>query len=379
MTGFLPTQALTLRKKIHWVAILYLAEGFPFGIVVKTLPIYFKDHGVPNRVIGGLALLTVPWSLKVLWSPLLDRWPRYGRWASGCLLCMAVLIAIIPSFDPGAITWPLVVLLVLIAVAGATNDIAIDAYTIRLVDRGQEGPVNGVRVAAYRVAIILSGALFLSQKSALGYPALFRITAAFLLLLAFIAWRAPSEPRRSEGDREGFTAILAGVRAWLARPGSLGVLFFILLYNLGDVAIAPMVSPFWLDRGYEVEELGWITLGLGIGLTIAGALVGGVIVSRIGIFRALWTLGLTQGFSNLGYAGAAFWGWGRPGMYAASMVESFTDGLGTAALLAFLMRLCEKELAATQYALLSAVFALSRAIFGAPSGLAAEGMATSAH
>jgi PAT family beta-lactamase induction signal transducer AmpG len=365
---------LALRRKLGWVAFLYLAEGFPFGMVIYTLPVYLKDSGVSNQTIGALSLLALPWSAKVLWSPLVDRWPDYRRWIAACLVGLAVLFLLLPAFDPASPGRGLLGLLVLMAIVGATSDIAIDAYTIRLVNAGEEGEVNGVRVAAYRVALILSGALFLSQKTALGYPALFRLAGVFLLALAAVVWLAPRGAARWERGREGFRRILAGVWAWLAQPGSLGVICFILLYNLGDIAIAPMIRPFWMDSGYEVEEIGWISLGLGIGMTIVGALVGGVIVSRIGIFRGLWTLGLTQGFSNLGYAGAAYWGWGRPGLYASSIVESFTDGLGSAALLAFTMRLCEKEWAATQYAFLSAVFALTRAIFGAPTGYAAATM-----
>ena len=160
-------------------------------------------------------------------------------------------------------------------------------------------------------------------------------------------------------------------RAWIARPGAFGVFLFVLLYKLGDTAMGPMVKPFWVDRGLRLEEIALISSTFGVGMSIAGALTGGVLTSRWGIFRALWILGLLQALSNLGYATVAWTGAGRGGIYAASLIESFTGGLGTAAFLAFLMNICDKQQAATQYALLSAVFNLSGTLAGSISGFGA--------
>lgn len=145
-----------------------------------------------------------------------------------------------------------------------------------------------------------------------------------------------------------------------------------LTYKLGDASMGPMVKPFWIDRGLSPTEIAAVSNTLGVGLTILGALVGGALTSRLGIFRSLWMLGLAQAFSNLGYAGAAWLDLGRPGIYTASALESFTGGLGTAAFLAFLMRVCEPAQAATQYAALSALFSLTRTVASAASGLGAE-------
>jgi len=135
--------------------------------------------------------------------------------------------------------------------------------------------------------------------------------------------------------------------------------------------MGPMVKPFWLDRGLTLEEIGVVSTGFGVGASVAGALAGGWLTSRYGILRGLIFLGALQAFSNLGYAGVALLDGGRLSIYAASLFESFTGGLGTAAFLAFLMHICDPEEAATEYALLSALFGLTRTIAGSISGFSA--------
>jgi PAT family beta-lactamase induction signal transducer AmpG len=146
----------------------------------------------------------------------------------------------------------------------------------------------------------------------------------------------------------------------------------VLLYKLGDAAIGPMVKPFWVDRGLTLEEIALVSTTFGVGAAVVGSLVGGVFTSRRGIFTSLWVLGLVHASANLGYAAAAWSGAGRPAIYAASLAESFTAGLGTAAFLSFLMNVCDKEQAATQYALLSALFNLSGSFAGSLSGRGVE-------
>jgi PAT family beta-lactamase induction signal transducer AmpG len=146
------------------------------------------------------------------------------------------------------------------------------------------------------------------------------------------------------------------------------VLGFVLLYKLGDASMGPMVKPFWLDRGLSVEEIGFVSTTLGVVASLAGALLGGYWTSRAGIFRALWVFGVFQALSNLGYAAAAATDGGRSAIYLASLLESFTGGLGTASFLAFLMHICDKRHAATEYAFLSALFGFTRTLAGARSG-----------
>ncbi|MEA2625938.1 MAG: transporter, family, beta-lactamase induction signal transducer AmpG [Candidatus Binatota bacterium] len=358
---------MTTRRKLAWVSILYFAEGLPFGLIVDNLPVYFRAHGVSLVDVGLLSLVGLPWSLKLLWAPLVDTTGHHRRWIAAALACMAAGMAALCTLDPSRVGVSLWLLLFAFVMASATQDIAIDGYTVALIDRGEEGVANGLRVSAYRAAMIVGGGGLVLLAYRVGWTAAF-VTAAVLLLAIAVAVSAlPAIPVES-GPRPEW---LPTFRAWLNRPGAAFVLLFVLTYKLGDASMGPMVKPFWLDRGLSVAEIGTVSNTGGIALGVAGALAGGVFTSRYGVFTGLWALGLTQALSNLGYAAAAWSEAGRAGIYAASLFESFTGGLGTAAFLAFLMRACDRELAASQYALLSALFALTRTLAGSVSGYAA--------
>jgi PAT family beta-lactamase induction signal transducer AmpG len=351
-----------------WVAVLYFAEGLPFGVVKDVLPVYFRVHGVSLRDIGLTNLLSLPWALKFLWAPVVDQVGERRQWIAGALVTMAAAMLVAQGVPPAPVAAALVALLLLFTAAAATQDVAIDAYTIEMLAPGEEGIANGIRVSAYRVALIVAGGVIVAVAARAGWNGALSATAALLALLAAAVLALPRLARR----RQTATAWLQSFRAWLGRPGAGAVFLFIMLYKVGDTAMGPMVRPFWVDRGLTLDDIAFVTTAFGVGATIAGALVGGVLTSRIGIFHGLWLFGLLQALSNLGYATAAWADAGRPGIYAASLVESFTGGLGTAAFLSFLMNVCDKDQAATQYALLSAVFNLSGTLVGSVSGLGAE-------
>ena len=351
-----------------WIAGFYFAEGLPFGIVVDNLPVYFRVHGVSLAAIGMLSLLGLPWTLKVLWAPLVDRFGERRHWITAALLSMGVILLVLPWLDPASPGFWIWSLLFLFTMASATQDVAIDAWTIGIVAPGEEGIANGIRVSAYRAALVLAGGGLVVLAGQFGWSPVFMLAAGLFFLLALCAWQSPRPVLpRSQEARSWFGPLLA----WARRPGAWAVVAFILLYKLGDAAMGPMVKPFWLDRGLTLEEIGVVSTGFGVGASVAGALAGGWLTSRYGILRGLIFLGALQAFSNLGYAGVALLDGGRLSIYAASLFESFTGGLGTAAFLAFLMHICDPEEAATEYALLSALFGLTRTIAGSISGFSA--------
>lgn len=422
---------LTTKNKLFWVALLYFVEGFPFGLIIDAFPVYFRTHGVSLKEIGLLSLIGLPWTLKFLWAPLVDLYGKRRHWIVGCQLLLAATLLILISLPAGEVGPLLWVLMVGLATFSATQDIAIDAYTIELLDPEEMGSANGVRVTTYRVALIAAGGLFVAAAGFIGWQAAFTSAAALLLISAFLSSRAPDPgalPLEDSSSPAGVNPVKIGPGAkdydqkevvkispnaqsygvplggrnvnhgapfkispgakdygapfveavWVPlkqfweRPGFLFVALFVLLFKLGDMAMGPMVKPFWVDRNFTPVQIGLVPGTLGVASTIAGALLGGALTSRWGIFKALWILGIAQAVSNLFYAAAAWLPPSLTMMYTASVVESFTGGLGTAPFLAFLMSICDKRHAATQYALLSALFGLTRSVSGAFSGVATE-------
>jgi len=455
-----PTDAPKLLKsKLFWVGLLYFAEGFPLGVFYDVFPVQFRQQGVDLRDIGLIGLIGLAWTLKFLWAPAVDHYRRHRVWMAVVDMAMgAVLVALALQGDFGPWAWFAIGVFALLS---ATNDIAIDGYTIELLDKRELGLANGVRIALYRVGMLASGVM-LVLSDYVGWPATYLAAAVMLGLLALACLQAPRE--RQAIAREGLSlarelrtlathplaltavvlfflgtvwlvdrttrwsvqfpelwtyalvagaAIVGGSTLFRSRENAafetlshgpmfgalmellrrrymLPVIAFILLFKLGDAAMGLMVKPFWVDAGFSASAIGLVSVNLGLVLSIVGGVVGGAITDRIGIFHALWILGLFQALSNLFYTYAAYAiplassGADLPIsqvalMYGASGFESFTGGLGTAAFLAFLMAIVNKDHSATEYALLSSVFALSRSLAGWASGYGAEGLGYSAY
>ena len=378
------TQPLSTRTKLTWVALLYFSEGLPFGLLFDAFPVYYRMHGVGLTEIGLLSLVGLPWTLKFLWAPLVDVWGSRRSWIVACQGLLAIDLCLLLFFDSaatgsvGSVLW---VGLIVLAVLSATQDIAIDAYTIELLDQSEMGPANGVRVSTYRVALIIAGGVFVGAAGLIGWQAAFLTAAVLLAVLACVSTQIPlvaslsQDPKDSKGPQSSQSWPVAfkngffnPLQNFWQRPGVVQVLLFVLFFKLGDMALGPMVRPFWVDREFSPLQIGAIPGTVGVVSTILGALLGGRLTKRWGLFRALWVLGTVQAGSNLFYAATAALPRSELLMYVASCVESFCGGLGTAPFLAFLMSVCDKRQAATQYALLSALFGLGRSLSGAFSG-----------
>ncbi len=367
---------MSLRRKLAWVGLLYFAEGFPFGLVVDLFPTYFRHPeglGLSLADIGLLTLASLPWTLKFFWAPLVDWAFTRRAWIIACQFGLGgVILGFLWAGSEAGIG--IGALLLSMAVLSATQDVAIDAYTIELLDPKEMGPANGLRVTTYRVALIAAGGWFVAMADPifhLGWKPVIGAAAVLMIGLSFISTRIPSLPSHPQA-RTPFEIMGQSLGQFFTRPGFIFIMLFVLTFKLGDMAMGPMVRPFWVDRNFTPIQIGLIPGTVGVLSTIAGALIGGWFTARVGIFHGLWILGLLQAASNLVYALAAAMPPSLALMYAASITESFTGGLGTAPFLAFLMSICDKQHAATQYALLSALFGLTRSISGPFSGFAAE-------
>ena len=364
----------TEHRGLMWtVAALYVAEGLPAGIFHDLVQVWLLEvHNVSLGKLGLVSLLAMPWTFKALWSPLIDRYGTASRWISGALLAVALVTAVLPLIPSGLPVWAL---LAVLTTASATADVAIDGYTATVVPPELHGRVNGWRVAAYRAAMLVAGGGAVAAAAWVDWRIIFFGVGVATLGLAVWATRLPKVERPKQDAADWF----AELWEWLTQPGSWALFCFVLLFKMGDAAMAPMVKPFWL-KGADLGlvELGMVSITIGAFLTVAGALIGGELATRWGLFRALWVLGAAQAISNLGYMAAA----ADPSrwlVYSASMIESFCSGLGVAAFLAFLMRVCEAKQAATRFALLTALSMVARNIAGAPSGFLVEAWGFSAY
>ena len=454
-----------LSNKLFWIGLLYFSEGYPLGVFYEIFPVYFRQQGVELRQIGVLSLLGLAWTLKFLWAPAIDYWRHHRRWMAAvdvAMGCAMVYFSMQAGFGP--VVW---IAIGVFTALSATNDIAIDGYTIEYLEKDELGLANGIRIGLYRVGMLASGFVLMASEW-LGWRGAFMLSAGVFFVLAAACLFAPRErermtPRGNIGAELaalarsplalaivaafvlGVVWLIDGTTKWsarianfwvyacigaalvagavaamgrlqagktpavnrgntrattealesgpvfgalmelLRRPAIIPVLIFILVFKLPDAAMGFMVKPFWVDAGFSAAQIGLVSVNIGLGLSIAGGIVGGWITDRIGIFSSLWILGLAQAVSNLGYwiaagiipltgPGATIPAEHMAVLYAASATESFTGGLGTAAFLAFLMAIVEKERAATEYALLSSVFALSRSVAGWVGGLGAQSM-----
>lgn len=360
----------TRGSRLAWIGALAFASGFPYGFVNELLPVWLRATGGELAQVGLIAAASFPWTFKFLWAPLVDRYGSRRSWIASCLLLLAALLLILPLVPAGGEGSAFWVLLVAIVAFSATQDVAIDAYVVETTSRAELGVANSVRIACYRVAMLAAGGALLWLGGRAGWTIAFRLAAFLLAALALLAWRAPAPIRSTDAP----PALLAPLRALAARPGIAAVLAFALLFKLDIAAMEPMMRPFWVDRGFTLEEIGVVLTTGRIVATVSGAALGGVLTSRWGIMQALWALGAVQALSSLGYAWAATAAPAKSLILSAALFESFAAGLGTAAFVAYLMSVCERRFAATQFALLSALVALTRNLAGGASGELAERM-----
>lgn len=350
------------------VVVLEVASGLPYGVVNELVPVWLKVHGVDTKTLGVLTLVGLPWTLKALWAPLVDRHLSFHAWILAGLGAAALTIALLPVVGP--VPALLGALLLAIAFASATQDVAIDGYLVAAVPPEDQGRATGVRVASYRGAMALVGGGAVVLGDQVGWDVAFGAAVATLVVAGLFVARLPAAPRPPPTPAADWAGLFG---RWVAEPGTLWLFAFVLLYKLGDSAMGPMVKPFLLDTGLSATEVGMLSSTGGAVLVAIGAVLGGEFLSRVGLPAGVLTLGALQAVSNLGYAGAA-WAGTREAAYVASLTESLTAGLGTAALLALAMRAASGSQGATRFALLTAIVGLTRTLSGAISGFAVEGM-----
>jgi MFS transporter, PAT family, beta-lactamase induction signal transducer AmpG len=357
------------------------SSGLPLYLLVNLLPAWLRSEHVELSAIGLFALIQVPFTWKFLWSPLVDRYalPLLGRRRGWMLATQLLLLGSIPAFGhlrPQLDLWSVAYLAAAVAFFAATQDIVLDAYRRELLPDRELGLGNAIHVQAYRISSLVPGALALILADRLPWDAVFALTALFMLPgianTLLIAEPALARP----APRTLYEAVVEPFREFIARSGwrqGLLVLAFIFLYKLGDSMATALATPFYLDLGFSLSDIGLVAKNAGLWASVVGGLLGGFWMLKIGINRALWLFGVVQVVSILGFAWLAYAQQPDRLLLAAVIAfEALGVGLGTAAFTAFIARTTDPRYTATQFALFTSLASVPRSLVNATTGWIVE-------
>jgi PAT family beta-lactamase induction signal transducer AmpG len=353
--------------------VLGFASGLPLALTSGTLQAWATVEGVPLQEIGFLTLVGTAYTIKFLWAPLVDRYvpPLLGRrrgWMLVTQLLLAMAIMAMGALSPSAALMPLAMLAVLVAFLSATQDIAFDAYCTDVLRKEERGAGAAIKVMGYRLAMIVSGGLALILADQwIGWGNTYVLMGGLMLLCALATLWAPEPEHVARAPRSLREAVAEPLHEFFTRRGALAILLLIVLYKLGD-AFAGALSTTFLIRGagFTPTEVGTVNKVLGLAATIIGALAGGSLMSRWGLYRSLMAFGLLQAVSNLAYWLIAVSPKNIWLMATGVGIENLCGGLGTASFVGLLMALCRQRFSATQFALLSALSAVGRTYLAGP-------------
>lgn len=375
------------NRRMGALLLLGFASGLPLALSGGTLQAWLTVQGVSLKDIGFATLIGQAYVFKFLWAPLMDRvelpWlaPRLGRRRAWLVPVQSLLAVVllgmawrgVPAAGGGAELAPVVALAVALAFLSASQDIVIDAYRTDVLPAEERGAGAAVLVLGYRSAMIVSGGLALWLASTwLGWRGTYALMGALMGAAVLATLWAPPPPGHVAAPPTMLAAVVEPAREFLARRGALALLAAIVLYKLGD-AFAGALSTTFLIRGagYSPAVVGLTYKTMGLASTIVGALLGGGLLARLGLWRALVLFGIAQGAANLAYWGLAVLPPNLALMASAVGIENLTSGMGTAAFVAWLSALCDARFSATQFALLSALSAVGRVYVGPVSAMLA--------
>ena len=353
------------------------SSGLPLSLTGSTMQAWMKDSGVDLTTIGAFALVGIPYSLKFLWAPVLDRYtlPFFGRRRGWIFVWQLVLVAAIAGMglvDPKEHLGVLALLALFVAFSSASQDIVIDAWRTETLTAAEYGAGAGAQTIGYRAAMLVSGAAALALADALPWRTVYFVMAgAMALSIGYTIFAAEPKltvsPPRTLAEAAVFPLV-----EFMKRKGAVENLAFIILYKLDVVMALALTTPFLQELGFTKTVIAGVNKGGGLAAVILGTLAGGALLPKLGMKRALWIFGLAQGIATLSFLGLSIVGKSYPLMVFAICADNFFSGMGTAAYAAFLMSLCNPKFTATQFALLSSLMALTRTVAGAPTGWLAE-------
>ncbi len=385
------SQSLTpyRNRRVLLVLPLGFASGLPLLLTFTTLSAWLASASVSRTAIGAFALVGLPYALKFIWAPLLDWLPppipigRRRGWGIAIQLALIGAVLALAASEPQYHLRRMAILAVIVAFLSASQDIVIDAWRVEILSPEQQGPGAGMIQTGYRIAMLVAGAgaLFIADHA--GWFAAYA-TMAMLLLIGIITLMLAPEPTAPivtrihrlhgwDALRQWFATAIGGPFVDFAqRPFWSWILLFVLTYKLGEALAGVMAMPLYISLGFSLSEIAAVSKLVGFFATIVGALVGGFVAARFGIFRALILCGLLQSGGNLFYVLQAVGGHRLDYLALCVTAENLTGAMAGAVLVAYLSDLCSPAFTATQYALLSSLAVVGRTLLGSSAGVLAD-------
>ena len=372
------TYTTFFNKKMAAILCLSFSSGVPLALTGGTLQAWMSSQKVDLTVIGIFSLVSLPYTLKFLWAPFMDRYvPRVlGRRKGWIFITQVALILALSAMafcDPVKAPGLLAGIAFLVAFCSASQDIVIDAYRAEVLTPLELGNGAAINNFGYRMAMLFSGAFALILSDHLSWRQIYLLMAA-AVGLGLITTLLISEPAGMKASRSLKEAFVGPLQEFFSRKGVLEVILFIVIYKLDVVVTLAMMTPFFMQLGFSKTDIGAVMKGFGLLATLTGTFAGGFWMIRLGIERSLWYFGILQGISGLCFYFLAKVGHHYPLMVASIATENFFSGMGNAAYAAFLMSLCNPQFTATQFALLTSLMAVTRTLIGAPTGWMAKNM-----
>ncbi len=378
-----PVKHTLFNKRMLACVMLGFSSGLPLYLLFQLLPAWLRTEGLDLKTIAVFSLIQLPYTWKFIWAPLMDRYnliAQMGRRRSWMLLTQAALFITICAYgfvDPKLNITSIAVISTLVALFSASQDIVIDAFRREILSDEELGLGNSVHVNAYRISGLVPGSLALILSDHLPWSSVFWIVALFMIpgmLMTIFA----TEPNRAVAPKSLRDSVIEPFTEFINRSGikhALLVLLFILLYKLGDSMATALATPFYIDMGFSNTDIGTIVKGSGLVMQIAGGLIGGFWMLKVGINRGLWVFGVVQLVTILGFAWLANAGpfeiVGATERWMLAVViggEALGVGLGTVAYVAYMARETNPAYTATQLALFTSLSAVPRSIFNAMTG-----------
>ncbi len=355
-------------------------SGLPLYFLIQLVPYWLVKEGVGLAEIGFFSLIGLPYTWKFLWAPVMDRYtlPFLGRrrgWMLVTQVAIAISIAAMGFYRPEFSIWTVAFMAAAVAFFSASQDVVLDAYRRELLPDVELGLGNAVHVQAYRIAGLVPGSLALILSDHLLWHETFIVVAAFMAIGIALTLSIAEPARHPAAPRTMKDAIIDPFKEFIGRTGvdqALLVLAFLFLYKLGDNMATALQTPFYENLGFSGTEIGVVAKFASLVAVIVGGIVGGLVMVKLSINRALWLFGFVQITSILGFAALSEIGKNLWMLGAATAFEYLGVGLGAAALVAFMAKSTNPAFAATQFALFSALVAVPRTIANSITGVIVE-------